>query len=276
MVVGGVPKLGHRRGNADDEGATRLRRSGDSFAPVGAFDVEIEPLRAIAPMEVIARQAAPIPSNIRLAAATRRLRVSRSAATDCSALAVTQLAPRVATIRRYAALYRNGPWLKLDERNEERTRYIEFGDAVPDCLACGCPNRDPKRHSQLDLHRNPTFSVQRRRNPRVRHLEWRRTPQFSGRVLPCEARSKRTMQWRACCAHATTDYGRLYGDGTMTSICRSSFTCQIFLACRRANLLYSPAISALEHDRIAIQQHVVRDNPHGLGELPDSQKEQRD
>ena len=45
---------------------------------------------------------------------------------------------------------------------------------------------------------------------------------------------------------------------------------------RRANLLYSPTINALEHDRIAIEQHVERENPHGLREQPDSQIEQRD
>jgi hypothetical protein len=41
-------------------------------------------------------------------------------------------------------------------------------------------------------------------------------------------------------------------------------------------LLYSPTISALEHDRIAIEQQVERENPHGLKEPPDSQTEQRD
>src|SRR5688500_12474028 len=66
------------------------------------------------------------------------------------------------------------------------------------------------------------------------------------------------------------------GGSTMISICRSSFTCQVSLECRRANLLYSPAIDALEHDRIAIQQYVECDNPHGITELPDSQKGQRD
>lgn len=61
----------------------------------------------------------------------------------------------------------------------------------------------------------------------------------------------------------------------MTSICRS-FTCQVSPACRRADLLYSPTINALEHDWIAVQQQVECDDPHGLTELPDSQKEQRD
>jgi len=41
-------------------------------------------------------------------------------------------------------------------------------------------------------------------------------------------------------------------------------------------LLYSPTINALEHDRIAIEQQVERENPHGLREPPDSQTEQRD
>src|SRR5687767_2699334 len=62
---------------------------------------------------------------------------------------------------------------------------------------------------------------------------------------------------------------------TMPSMCRSSFTCQV-VECRRANMLYSPAINALEHDRIAIQQHVECDNPRRLRKLPESQKEQRD
>jgi len=68
----------------------------------------------------------------------------------------------------------------------------------------------------------------------------------------------------------------LLGGSTMISIRRSSFICQFSLACRRANFLYSPAIHALEHHRIAIQQHVERDNPHGLRDLPNSQKKQRD
>src|SRR5688572_7310333 len=35
------------------------------------------------------------------------------------------------------------------------------------------------------------------------------TPQFSRRALRCPARSKRIMQWRACCAHVSGYHGRL-------------------------------------------------------------------
>jgi hypothetical protein len=45
---------------------------------------------------------------------------------------------------------------------------------------------------------------------------------------------------------------------------------------RRANLLYSPTINALEHDGIAVEEQVERENPHGLRERPDSQPEQCD
>ena len=40
--------------------------------------------------------------------------------------------------------------------------------------------------------------------------------------------------------------------------------------------MHSPTINALEHDRIAIEQQVERENPHALREQPDSQIEQRD
>src|SRR5688572_1992799 len=47
------------------------------------------------------------------------------------------------------------------------------------------------------------------RLPDTRHRPSRITPQFSGRTPPCEARSKRIMKWRACCAPAPTYHGPL-------------------------------------------------------------------
>ena len=64
--------------------------------------------------------------------------------------------------------------LERDDRNEERTRHVEIGDAVTEHLVCGCPNRDPKCHRQLELHRDLPFPFSALIvRPR---LEWRRTP----------------------------------------------------------------------------------------------------
>jgi hypothetical protein len=67
------------------------------------------------------------------------------------------------------------------------------------------------------------------------------------------------------------------GGGALTSIYRGIDHLSVSPHCssNSANLMYSPTIGALEHDRIAIERHVENENPNGRGNPAESQAEER-